>query len=361
MLYSTTAVFTDSSQPMSIRQLPIPELGPREILVRNEYATLCRSDLNTYSGKRSEAVPTILGHEVVGRIVGFGVEAPRTDVQSRELRLGTRVSWAIFSSDPDSMLSKEGMPQKGERLTKYGHEQLTPHHTLHGGLSEYIILRENTPVAALSEEVSLPVAALTNCALATVAGALRLLGNMYGKNVLVVGGGMLGLAACAMLRATGVASLTVLEQDPRRLAQAAGFGADYLWSGHTDMNARSEADFECPQPFHGLIECSGSPEAMEDTLDLLQTGGRAVWVGATHPGRKLQLTAEKIIRKILTIKGLHNYNTTDFATAVNFVEKYHDRYPFLGLIKGPFRLAEVDIAFAYALKTNPFRVGIELI
>jgi hypothetical protein len=43
---------------------------------------------------------------------------------------------SIYSSDPDSALSREGMPQKGEKLTKYGHEHLAPHHTLHGGLSQ---------------------------------------------------------------------------------------------------------------------------------------------------------------------------------------------------------------------------------
>lgn len=361
MQYATTAVFTDPTQPLSIRQLPIPELGPREILVRNEYATLCRSDLNTYSGKRREAVPTILGHEVVGRIERFGSGASKTDLRGQELQVGTRISWAIYSSDPDSALSREGMPQKGEKLTKYGHERLTPHHTLHGGLSQYIILREHTPVCAISEAVPLPVAALSNCAMATVAGALRVLGDMRHKNVLVVGGGMLGLTAAAMLKAAGVASLTVLERDPVRLLQAASFGAGFLWGAHHDLELQSEKDFGCRQPFHGLIECSGSPEAMEATLDLLQTGGRAVWIGATHPDRKVQLTAEKIIRKILTIKGLHNYNEKDFASALDFVEQYHDQYPFLQLIKGPFCLEDIDIAFSYALKTNPFRVGISLL
>ena len=134
------------------------------------------------------------------------------------------------------------------------------------------------------------------------------------------------------------------------------------FENHGIMQYATTAVFTDPaQPMSILIECSGSPEAMEATLDLLQTGGRAVWIGATHPDRKVQLTAEKIIRKILTIKGLHNYNEKDFASALEFVEQYHDQYPFLQLIKGPFCLEDIDIAFSYALKTNPFRVGISLL
>ena len=360
MEHSTTAVFTAPNRPMSIIQLPVPELGSREILVKNEFVTLCRSDLNTYFGKRKEATPTILGHEVVGRIVHFGKDAIQTDLRGNNLQLGCRISWAIFSSDPDCRLSKEGIPQKGDHLIKYGHEPITQSNTLHGGLSEYIILRENTPLTAISEDVPLPVAALINCTVATIAGAARLLGDLQHKNFLVAGAGMLGLMACAMLKVLGAASVTVLEQNPVRLGKAGLFGADYRWGSIEESHAKVHPTFKNARPFDGLIECSGVPEVMEETLGLLNTGGKAVWVGATYPARKIQLDAESIIRRLVTINGLHNYNTEDFAAAADFIECHHNRFPFLDLVKGSFGLLEVDAAFSFAMKTNPYRVGIKL-
>ena len=65
---SKIVVFEKAGEPLKILSTEIPALGPGEILVRNEYATLCRSDISTYTGKRIEKSPTILGHEIVGRI-----------------------------------------------------------------------------------------------------------------------------------------------------------------------------------------------------------------------------------------------------------------------------------------------------
>lgn len=73
-------VFEGAGRPLQICSMPVPQPRRGEILVRNEYATLCRSDLSTYAGRRLEAVPTILGHEVVGRIVALGEQVPERDL-----------------------------------------------------------------------------------------------------------------------------------------------------------------------------------------------------------------------------------------------------------------------------------------
>ena len=112
--HSQAAVFYSSDNPIRLQQLDIPQLKHREILVRNEYTTLCRSDLNTFTGKRCEKSPTILGHEIVGRIVAFGAKAPSQDLRGNPLEIGDRVTWSIYASNPDSPLSRMGIPQKGD-------------------------------------------------------------------------------------------------------------------------------------------------------------------------------------------------------------------------------------------------------
>ena len=141
-----------SRQPSYIS---IPKLKSGQILVRNEYTTLCRSDLNTFSGKRQEKTPTILGHEIVGKIVAFGPNTVTKDYKDQDLAPGDRVTWAIYASNPEGPRAKAGIPQKGVDLFKYGHEQISSDNHLHGGLSEFIILRQHTPILKLSPSIPL--------------------------------------------------------------------------------------------------------------------------------------------------------------------------------------------------------------
>jgi putative phosphonate catabolism associated alcohol dehydrogenase len=360
MNHSLTAVFDEANSPLNLKIIKVPDLKKGEILIKNKFVSLCRSDIHTFIGKRMEKTPTILGHEVVGVIEAFGEGTPIFDIRNQELKRGDMVSWAIFSSNPDSPLSLEGMPQKAEELFKYGHEHLEDDNTLHGGLSSYIILRKNTPIAKIDSQIPLPVSALINCSMATISGAIRLLGKVNNNNYLVTGAGMLGLAACAMLKTLGAKSVSVVENNPIRLQKAKKFGGDYFFESLTELNDKAVNIFGIPNPFHGLIETTGVSKIMEDSLETLKLGGIAVWVGAVFPDRKINLSAEKVVRNLWTIKGLHNYNIQDFIQAVKFAEENHTIFPFVELVECTFTLNEVNEAFHYAVKNNAIRVGIQI-
>ncbi len=359
--YSQAAVFHSSGNPICLQQFEIPQLKRREILIRNEYATLCRSDLNTFTGKRREKCPTILGHEIVGRIVAFGADAPGKDLRASPLEIGDRVTWSIYASNPDSPLSRMGIPQKGDGLFKYGHEQLTETNTLHGGLSEYCILRAHTAVIKLEEAVPLEVGATINCAGATVAGALRLAGNICNKTVAVSGAGMLGVFACAMSKVGKAKRIIAIDTNPERLETAQQFGAhETLLAADLTRYLQDTQSSSGTGRFDIVIELSGACAAMESTLDGLSIGGTAVWVGAVCPQERVRIDAEKIVRRLNIIKGLHNYNEQDLLTAVRFMEEHHATFPFGDLINDRFSLEQVQDAFACALESNHHRVGIRI-
>jgi len=360
VLKAKYAEFNTPNKPLIFKETDIPELIKEEILIQNEYLTLCRSDLNTFSGKRTEKTPTILGHEIVGRIVAFGPEQRHLDSRNTPLNIGDRITWAIYASNPDSELARQGIPQKAPGLFKYGHELVTEENNLHGGLSEYTILRTNTPIAKISENIPLRLASTINCAVATVAGALRLAGSIEDKNVLISGTGMLGIIACAMCRTQGANSIIVCDVNKERLDIARQFGADFGVVFPEDSASEVEKKLKHGQAVNLAIDFSGVAEVMEKTLKYLTIGGTAVWVGATHPQRNLQINAEKIVRNLWTIKGLHNYNEKDFLTAVEFIEKHYTDFPLSSLIDNKFSLEEANEAFEYALRENPFRVGIRI-
>ncbi len=354
-------IFHGTGRPLTCEAAPLPALTTGQVLVRNEFTTLCRSDLNTFAGKRVEPTPTILGHEIVGRIVALGPEAPAVDLRGRPLRPGDRVTWAIYAADPDSPLARRGIPQKGPNLFKYGHARIAPDNHLHGGLATHCVLRRHTPVVRLDDgQMPLAVLAPINCAVATVAGSLRLAGALAERDVLVVGAGMLGVTACAMCRAAGARRVVAADVAPERLAVALRFGADSALALQPDAGPVRErlASLLGPEPVDVALDYSGAPDAMETMLDALGVGGAAVLVGATFPMRPVQLAAEQVVRRLLTIRGLHNYNQDDLVAAVTFMEREHARFPFAELVGATFDLETANEAFACALTAGHYRVGV---
>jgi putative phosphonate catabolism associated alcohol dehydrogenase len=360
MQTSKIAVFNSPNSALELQSVavPFPDMG--EILVKVEYTTLCGSDLKTFTGARREKTPTILGHEIVGRIAAFGPNALHTDERGQRLMVDDLITWAIYCSEPHSELAHRGIPQKGPGLFKYGHEQLTPTCGLHGGLAEFILLRPNTPIVKFRKPVPLPVLAPVNCAVATIAGAFRLAGSVAGKNVLICGVGMLGLVACAMARSKDAKTIVALDVDEDRLEAARQFGADLTVVSGSAIAETLRMELGQTRSIDLIIECSGVTEVMEAGLNWLGIGGTAVWVGATYPAKPVAVDAEQLLRNVLTIKGLHNYNAGDLVAAVEFMEQYHADFPFAGLIYDGFTLDAVDEAFAYAIRERPYRVGITI-
>jgi len=348
------AVFVGAGQPLELRRCAVPDPGPGQVLVRVSACTLCGSDLHTYEGRRSAPVPTILGHEIIGCIEAFGDGAAVIDLAGQALRVGDLVTWSLAASCSTCLFCRRDLPQKCTSLFKYGHEQLRPEFPLSGGLAEYLLLVHGTAVLRLPEKLPLEVACPANCATATVAAALESAGELAGRSVLVFGAGMLGVTACAMARAAGAADIICADLNPARVERAAAFGAHHLTLGQ-DLNTIVPK----VSGGHGVdivLELSGSTDALETGLDLVRTGGTVVLVGAVFPGRPLTLVPERLVRRHLTLRGVHNYAPRHLCTAVRFLATAP--YPFNALVAEWFPLADAEHAFQRARAPGALRVGV---
>lgn len=182
-------------------------------------------------------------------------------------------------------------------------------------MATHIILRKYTYIRILPSDFPQAIAATINCAIATSAGAIRLAGSLSGKTVHVAGIGLLGLTTIAMCKELGADVIIASDIDENRLTLAKEFGAT-----HTVNNKLSDpSPLFSEHPVDRFIDMSGSPQAMENGVDSLTLYGRAVFVGAVFKQPKIGISAEQVIRKMLTIQGLHNYNYADFDFAVDFI------------------------------------------
>lgn len=354
-------VFHGPGQEMQLQHRELPELAAGEVLVRNLYSTICGSDLHTFCGLRKENTPTILGHEIVGKVVKISQSHSGKDYSGNALKEGDIVTWSIFSADPASEMSKLGMPQKTTGVFKYGHAVVTENDAFHGGLAQYCILKPHTAILKIPDNVPLPVAATLNCAVATVAGALRLAGTVKGKTVLITGSGLLGMVCAAMCKDSGAEKIVAADISHHRLQQSLAFGVDEVCLMTPNSGTENESALSALySKIEVVFDMSGSPEAMEEGVAALAIGGVAVWVGAVFRQRKVRMDAEQIIRRLITIKGLHNYNYEDFVYAVDFMRRNAQRFPFEQIVQKEFSLNEAEQAFEYALKFRPLRVGIQM-
>jgi putative phosphonate catabolism associated alcohol dehydrogenase len=357
---SRAAVFHAPGTSLELRDVPLPRLAEGETLVRVSLCTLCGSDLSTYRGKRSTPVPTILGHEILGEVVEIGGGAAKHDLRGEVVAVGDRITWSIAAHCGGCFACTHDMPQKCERLFKYGHERMNDAHPLSGGLAEYCHLTADTPVLRLPAGLPDAAACFANCATATVAGGLRVGEFRPGESVLILGAGMLGLNAAAMARMAGAGEVIVADVAAERLATAERFGATSVLL-FADDGAGFAAEVRERTSKRGAdlaIDVSGAPAAMEASLAAVRTGGRVVLVGAVSPTRPLSVDAESVVRRLLTIRGLHNYGPEDLVAAIDFLAQGVAKFPLAELIGTQFELKRVEEAFQEALTGRSLRVAV---
>jgi len=354
------SVFVGAGQPLEMRAFAVPALGPDEALVRVDCTTLCGSDLHTYLGRRHVPTPTVLGHEVVGRIVAFGPQHTRRDWRGTPLDIGDRISWAVAASCGECFFCRHELPQKCARLFKYGHQSCAAGHPLSGGLAEYCHLAAGSAMLRVPAEIPDAVAASANCAFATAAAALRTAGGGSGKSVLIQGAGLLGLSAAAMARSAGASQVLVTDVDDERLARAKQFGATAIVNVARDaaLLASEVARLTEERGVDVALEMSGTLAAFEQGLRVLRTGGRYVLIGAVRPIGAAPLEVEQVVRKMWRIEGVHNYTPADLAAAIDFLAAHHARFPFRELVAASYPLHQVEAAFEFMLRSKAVRVAI---
>lgn len=348
--------FDAKSRGFIRREMGRPRPRDREVLVRVRSCTLCGSDLHTYTGRRASPPACVLGHEIIGDVEAWGVGA--VDFHGRPLRAGQRVTWAMAVGCGECFFCRNGLGQKCETLFKYGHEPAYPANRPTGGLSEYCLLTPGTPIFPLPDSTPDSLAAPANCATATVSAALRLIEQTHSIRaaaVLITGAGMLGLTAAAQLHEAGAGQIVVVDPCQRRRSLAADFGASQAVAA---VDSHCGAAISAGRGFDVAIDFAGVSQAVQSCLDSVRIGGCVLLAGSVFPTASIPLAPEQAVRKMLTLRGLHNYLPHDLERALQFLDHAQHQYPFVELVSHSFPLSRVTEAFQVFESERPVRVAV---
>jgi len=355
------AVYDAPNAPFEIREFPIRDVHADEVLVRITMSTICRSDIHSYLGHRPNPCPGILGHEIVGVIEQLGEDMTR-DMRGDALAVGNRVTWTEFFHHGESYYRDvHDMPQKSVGVRKYGHDLATEDPHFLGGFAEYCYILPGTGILNLPDNISDEEATPLNCGVATMISVTEAAHINMGDTVVVQGLGLLGLYGCAIAKARGARRVIGLDAVADRLAIAGKFGADVTFdvSDLPDDELVETVRTACPPDGADVcIEVCGHPGVVETGIKMLRTGGRYIIAGLVNPNANLTIDGNEILRKMITLKGVHNYHPRQLIQALDFVVTNRDRFPFGEIVDSKFSLDQLDEAFGRAADRSVLRAAI---
>jgi alcohol dehydrogenase len=348
------AVYDRPKAPFELKSFPIRPPKSGEVLVKIRMSTICRSDIHSYLGHRPNPCPGVLGHEIIGNIVELGSDI-RRDMRGDPLQVGDRVTWSEYFIPGASYYTEVlDLPQKSPGVDKYGHMAVTtePHH--HGGFGEYCYILPQSWILKLPAELTDEEATPINCGVATVICVTEQAEVGMGDAVVIQGLGLLGLYAAAICKARGARLVIGIDPVPARRELAMRFGVDHVFNA----DAKDIKDLCKPEGADVVIELCGYPEVIPAGIQYLRTGGRYVLGGLVNPDAFVRIDANQILRKLLTLRGVHNYHPRHLIEALDFVHANRKRFPFHSLVDGKYKLEEVGKAMQDAADRKVLRAAI---
>ncbi len=253
-------------KPLQMQEMPVPNVGERDVLVRIKAAGICHSDVHYRAGVSPvKPLPVTLGHEIAGIVEKVGSQVTRVQV-------GDRVGLHYLVTCGDCYYCSSGNEQfcdKGKMLGKH----------CDGGYAEYIAVPARNAIP-LPAELSYEHGAILMCSSATSFHALRKARLKAGETVAVFGTGGLGMSAVQLARAMGALDVYAVDINAQKLKLARKYGAIPVNAAQCDPVSEIQR-LTGKRGVDVALELIGLPQTMRQAVQALAVFGRAVWVGLT--------------------------------------------------------------------------------
>ena len=269
--------FVGVNQPLQMQEIPIPEIGARDVLVKVKAAGVCHSDAHYRAGiSPVRPVPLTLGHEVAGVVESTGADVTH-------LKPGDRVCLHYNLSCGDCYHCTTGNDQFCEKVLMIGHYT-------NGGYAEFIAVPARNAIP-LPDEIPFEQGATLMCASATAFHALRKSRLKGGETVAIFGAGGLGQSAIQLAKAFGAVEVFAVDLNEEKLSLAAQYDAIPINAKETDPVAEIKR-LTNGKGVDVAIEMIGLSKTMKQALQVAGVLGRVVIVGLSNQPLEIQTYTE---------------------------------------------------------------------
>lgn len=360
MSRSTNAVVMEEPGEFDVREFDLPPVGPDDVLLRVELNGICGTDVHINHGGMDLDFPILPGHEFAGTVEELG-ENVDTDEFGRSLEVGDPITGMPFWKTEEDWYSRN-MPHREQLFTGIAGLGLEPAETGNvGGMSEYVLLPQQTAVyklpdaldiehGALAEPMSIAVHAFER----SVEAGFPLVkeGVGLGSNVAVQGAGPIGLLTMAVADRAGGNQIIAIDALEDRLELAEEFGA----TDTVDVT-EFEADDGVIQRVKDLtdsglgpdavFEAAGVPQAVAQGIEMPHDGGYYVEVGHYAYNGEVEINPTRIVQKELTILGSKAAPSSQFGAGVKLLGDIVDDVPLKDLFNYPVDMTVESVEDAY--------------
>ncbi|MEM3475997.1 MAG: alcohol dehydrogenase catalytic domain-containing protein [Candidatus Bathyarchaeia archaeon] len=330
------AVFIKGLGEIEVKEIPIPKINSKEILVKMVVCGVCGTDIEKIKGKA--ATPLKLGHEVAGVIVNVGGKV-------KKFKVGDRVFVHHHVPCYTCYYCRHGDYTMCDEFPK---NNLDP-----CGMAEYFRVPEENvergAVLKLPDEVKFDEAALIEPIGCCIRG-LNKVGVNLSDDVLIIGAGPVGLIMISLLKNFGVGNIIVSETSPFRLLTAKNFGADFTVNPINEDLKETVYEVTDSRGVDLAIVAVGNAKVISQALDLLRKGGKLLLFGSPPIGDPFIYDANKIFLKELKI--IPSYSTTEKETNLALKLLKLKKIDALKLISHRFKLDEAEKALKLATESD---------
>ena len=279
-----------SKPGLILEEMPIPELGTNDILIKVLKTSICGTDIHIYQwdkwAQNNINTPLIIGHEFMGRVedIGDGVT---------HYKKGDIVSGEGHITCGNCRNCRAGMRHLCHRTIGIGIDRS-------GAFAEYLSLPESN-IWPVHKDINIDIASCFDPLGNAVHSALSY--SMVAEDVLITGAGPIGCMATAICKMLGARNVVISDNNKFRLKIAEKMGADRT------INITNENIEDCFQElkisngFDIGLEMSGSPDALQEMIKTMYHGGKIALLGIL-PNDTL-VKWDEIIFKGLKIKGIY--------------------------------------------------------
>ena len=293
-----------SFNDIRIEEIPIPEIGPHDALMKTKACGICSGDVMPwYIDKKAPLVP---GHEPSGEIVAVGKEAT-------SFTPGDRVFVHHHAPCFHCRHCKRGDYVQCET---WRNTKIIP-----GGISEYILIpgtNLNNDTLALPESMTYEDGTLIEPA-ACVVKALKRAGIKHGDTLLVIGLGVMGQLHILLSRKYGAGKVIGADMVPFRLEKAKELGADEVIDVSRHNLIDSLRDITQGTLADIVIVGPNSIEAMKQGLSAVGPGGSVVFFTPAKPGEQLTIDPNDLYFRDINIITSYSCGPADTADALEII------------------------------------------
>jgi threonine 3-dehydrogenase len=273
-----------------LEEIPEPEIGINDVLVRVRYTGICGTDVHIYDwdewARKTIPVPMAIGHEFVGEVV----------------RVGANVN-DFF---PGNIVSGEGHVVCGRCRNCLAGRRHLCRATLGVGVNRpgaftELIALPMTNIWRHSPNIPEEIAAIFDPFGNAVHTALSF--PVLGEDVLITGAGPIGIMAIAVVRHAGARHVVVTDLNPYRLELARTMGATLAVNPQETSLAKVQKQLGMVEGFDVGLEMSGNPQALREMIANMSHGGKIAILGI--PAKEMAIDWRQVIFNMITIKGIY--------------------------------------------------------